>query len=51
MIRRGADHRLRTALFDERPDLPTPGCTTVTVYPHESRRPGLARRFVERLAF
>ncbi|WP_284013422.1 amino acid permease [Halobaculum litoreum] len=51
VIRRGADHRLRTALFDERPDLPTPGCTTVTVYPHESRRPGLARRFVERLAF
>ena len=51
LIRRGADHRLRTALLDERPDLPTPGCTTVTVYPHESRRPGVARRLVERLAF
>ncbi|MFC7096584.1 universal stress protein [Halobaculum marinum] len=51
LIRRGADHRLRTALFDRRPDLPSPGCTTVTVYPHESRRPGLVRRFLERLAF
>ncbi|WP_435062761.1 amino acid permease [Halobaculum sp. EA56] len=51
LIRRGADHRLRTALFDERPDLPNPGCTAVTVYPHESRRPGFGRRLVERLAF
>ena len=51
LIRRGADHRLRTVLFDRRPDLPSPGCTTVTVYPHESRRPGVARRLIERFAF
>jgi len=28
----------------------TPACPTVTVYPHDSRRPRLARRLVERLA-
>ncbi|PSQ05501.1 amino acid transporter [Halobacteriales archaeon QS_6_71_20] len=51
LVRRGADHRLRTVLFDERPAFPNPGCTTVTAYPHESQRPGFTRRLVERLAF
>ena len=51
LVRRGPDHRLRTALFDDRPTLPSPGCTTVTVYPHESRRPPLGRRLLERLVF
>jgi nucleotide-binding universal stress UspA family protein len=51
LVRRGADDRLRNALFDERPVFPSPGCTTVTVYPHESRRPRLARRLLERLTF
>ena len=51
LVRRGPDHRLRTALFDDRPALPSPGCTTVTVYPHESRRPPLGRRLLERLVF
>ncbi|MXR42046.1 amino acid permease [Halobaculum sp. WSA2] len=51
LVRRGADHRLRNALLDERPEFPNPGCTTVTVYPHESSRVGLARRLIERVAF
>ena len=51
LVRRGPDHRLRTVLFDDRPALPSPGCTTITVYPHESRRPPLVRRLLERLVF
>ena len=51
LVRRGPDHRLRSALVDERPTIPSPGCTTVTVYPHESRRPSLPRRLLERLLF
>jgi len=51
LVRRGADDRLRNALFEDRPVFPSPGCTTVTVYPHESRRPGVARRLLERLTF
>ncbi|MEA1931930.1 MAG: amino acid permease [Euryarchaeota archaeon] len=51
LVRRGPDHRLRSAVVDERPTIPTPGCTTVTVYPHESRRPSLPRRLVERVVF
>jgi nucleotide-binding universal stress UspA family protein len=51
LVRPGGDHRLRNALFDDRPVFPSPGCTAVTVYPHESRRPGLLRRLLERLAF
>jgi len=51
LIRRGADHRLRNALFDDRPAFPSPGCTTVTVWPRDSRRPPLRRRLLERLTF
>mgnify|MGYP002761910560 FL=1 len=51
LIRRGPDHRLRTVLFDDRPTVPNPGCTTLTVYPHESRRPSLARQLIERFVF
>jgi amino acid transporter/nucleotide-binding universal stress UspA family protein len=51
LVRRGADHGLRSALFDDRPEVPSPGCTTVTVYPRESRRRGLLRRLLERLVF
>ncbi|MFC4406660.1 amino acid permease [Haloarchaeobius iranensis] len=51
VVRRGADHRLRSALFDERPAFPSPQCTTVTVYPTQSERPGLLRRLLERLVF
>lgn len=50
-IRRGADYRFRNVLFDERPSFPSPGCTTVTVYPRESRQPALWRRLVERFVF
>jgi nucleotide-binding universal stress UspA family protein len=51
LVRRGADDRLRDALFGDRPVFPNPGCTTVTVYAHESRRPRFARRLLERLTF
>jgi nucleotide-binding universal stress UspA family protein len=51
LVRRGADHRLRNVLLDDRPTFPSPGCTTVTVYPHESRRPRFTRRLLERIAF
>jgi amino acid transporter/nucleotide-binding universal stress UspA family protein len=51
LVRRGADDRLHDAVFDDRPALPNPGCTTVTVYPHESRRPPFARRLLERITF
>jgi len=51
LVRAGADHRLRSALLDERPRLPTSNCTTVTVYPVSTRRPPLARRLLERIVF
>lgn len=51
LVRRGADHRLRNVLFDDRPAFSNPGCTTVTVYPRESRRPGIAHRLVESFLF
>ena len=51
LVRRGADHRLRDVLFDDRPTVPNPGCTTVTVLPHESSRPPLIRRLLERVVF
>jgi amino acid transporter len=49
-VRRGADHRLRGALLD-REALPPAEYTEITVYPHESRQPGLVRRFLERTVF
>jgi nucleotide-binding universal stress UspA family protein len=51
LVRAGADHRLRAALLDERPLVPTPRCTTVTVYPLATRRPPLGRRLLERFVF
>ena len=51
VVRRGTDDRLRGLVTDERPVVPSPGCTTITAYPHRSRRPGLARRLLERLTF
>jgi amino acid transporter len=51
LVRQGADHRLRAAVFDGQPVLPVPGCTTMTVFPREERRPGLLRRTVERVVF
>jgi amino acid transporter len=51
LVRPGADGGLRDALFDDRPTFPNPGCTTVTAYSHESRRPPLARRLLERVTF
>ncbi len=51
VIRRGADDRLRDVVLADRPFVPSPGCTTVTVYPHESRQRGFVHRLLERLAF
>ena len=51
LVRRGADHRLRSVLVDRGQAFSDPGCTTVTVYPHESRMPSLGRRLLERGAF
>jgi nucleotide-binding universal stress UspA family protein len=51
LVRRGSYDGVRDALFDGRPAFPSPGCTAVTVYPHESRRPGFLRRFLERATF
>jgi amino acid transporter/nucleotide-binding universal stress UspA family protein len=51
LVRRGADDRIRDAVLDDGPTVPNPGCTTITVYPHESRRPSLNRRLLERLTF
>jgi amino acid transporter len=51
LVRRGAATSPWDALFDDRPVFPTPGCTTVTVYPHESTQPSLTRRLLERLTF
>ncbi|MFB6252548.1 MAG: amino acid permease [Halobellus sp.] len=51
VVRRGTDGGVHGLLFDDQPTLPSPGCTTITVYPRESRQPSLWRRFLERLAF
>jgi amino acid transporter len=51
VVRAGADHRLRTVLFDDRPALPSARCTTITVYPQANRRPPLPRRLLERFVF
>ena len=51
LVRRGPDYRLRKTLFDDRPMVPNPGCTAVTVYPEDAQRPGVVRQLLERLLF
>jgi amino acid transporter len=51
LVRQGEGHRLRDALFEDRPAVPNPGCTTVTVHTPVDGRPSLLRRFATRLAF
>lgn len=51
LVRRGPDQRPQAALLNNRPTVPSPGCTTVTVYPHESQRPTVFRRLIERVVF
>lgn len=51
LVRRGAIGGVLDAVFDSRPVYPAPGCTTVTVYPHESERPSFLRLFLERITF
>jgi nucleotide-binding universal stress UspA family protein len=50
VVRGGTSATLRS-VFDDGPVVPSPGCTTITAYPHESRRPSVARRLFERLTF
>ena len=51
LVRRGTTDGVRNTLFDDRPTFPSPGCTTVTVYPHDADQPGFFRRLAERLTF
>jgi len=51
VVRRGPDHRLRTALLETRPAFPAPNCTTLTVFPHQERRPGVLRTALEKVVF
>jgi nucleotide-binding universal stress UspA family protein len=51
VVRGGPDHRVRTALFEDRPAFPAPDCTTLTVFPHQERRPGVVRRAMEKVVF
>jgi nucleotide-binding universal stress UspA family protein len=49
LVRPGRDDGLRGVLDTGR-DVPNPGCTAVTAYPHDPG-PGLGRRVLERLTF
>ncbi|ERH04475.1 MAG: hypothetical protein J07HR59_01609, partial [Halorubrum sp. J07HR59] len=51
VVRSGPDTRLRSALFDQNPAVPSTNCTAITIYPHASDRPRLGRRILERLTF
>ncbi|MFC3958968.1 amino acid permease [Halovivax cerinus] len=51
VIRRGTDDTLASQVLDDSPTVPHPGCTTISVYPHASRRPRFTRRLLERLTF
>ena len=50
LIRRGEVSRVGS-VGDDGPLFPSPGCMAITAYPHESRRPSLGRRLLERLTF
>jgi nucleotide-binding universal stress UspA family protein len=50
LVRRGEVSRVGS-VGNAGPLFPSPGCTAITVYPHESRRPPLGRRLLERLTF
>ena len=49
-VRRGADHRIRGALFDEKV-VPPSDCTEISVHVHESEQPSFLRRLIERSVF
>jgi amino acid transporter len=51
LVRRGTATSPWDAMFGDRPVFPTPGCTTVAVYPHESTQPSLTQQLIERLTF
>mgnify|MGYP000398043146 CR=1 FL=1 len=51
VVRRAPARGLRNVRFAARPPASSPRCTTITVYPHGSRRPGVAQRLLERLTF
>jgi nucleotide-binding universal stress UspA family protein len=49
-VRRGADPRIRGALFDEQV-VPPSDCTEISVHVHESEQPSFLRRLIERSIF
>ncbi|MDZ7689436.1 MAG: amino acid permease [Halobacteriales archaeon] len=49
-VRRGADPRVRGAVFDEQV-VPPSDCTEISVHVHESEQPSFLRRLVERSIF
>ena len=51
VVRRGPDHRVRAAVLETRPAFPAPDCTTLTVFPHQERRPGVLRKALEKVVF
>ncbi|WEL25195.1 amino acid permease [Haloferax volcanii] len=51
VVRRGPERGVQSALFTDRPAGTPPRCTTITVYPHDSRQPTFAQRLLERLTF
>jgi len=51
VVRRGNVERLRSVLSNDTQFFPRPGCTTITVYPHNAGQSRLIRWLFERLTF
>ncbi|PSQ66284.1 MAG: amino acid transporter [Halobacteriales archaeon SW_9_67_24] len=51
VVYRGTTERVRSTVFGTRPIIPSTGCTTIAVYPHESRRPRFVRRLLEQITY
>ena len=51
VVRRGNVERLRSVLSNDTLIFPRPGCTTITVYPHNAGQSRLIRWLFERLTF
>lgn len=51
LIRHGNNEKLRKIFSDDKYIFPNIGCTTITVYPHKSRKPQFINRLLEHLTF
>ena len=51
VVHHGTNKRVRRVLFGARPVIPSTDCTTIAVYPHESRRPRFVRRLLEQITY